>query len=109
MIEMLLAGKPNTILGSEKRMGQLIDACVDVSHADIRTIILNAMRQRFLLGGTSIRGSDVLKELVVFKRHGQVEQDDLIRALLGMGCTHRELNEEQGFPLRRIQAVSKEL
>lgn len=107
MIEMVLEGKPNTILGSEKRMGQLIDACTDVSHADIRTIILNAMRRRFLLGGTSIHGSDVLKELVVFKHHGQIEQDDLIRALLGMGCTHRELNDEQGFPLRRIQAVSK--
>ncbi|HQB90928.1 MAG: AAA family ATPase [Spirochaetales bacterium] len=109
MVELVLEGKPNKILDSEKRMEQVVEACSAVSHADIRTVVNNALRRRFLSGGTTLYASDVLKELVLFKHHGQIEQDTIIRSLLLMGCTHRELNEEQGFPLRRIQALSKDI
>ncbi|MCK9547388.1 MAG: ATP-binding protein [Sphaerochaeta sp.] len=108
MVELVLEGKPNKILGNEKKMGQIVDACVEVSHADIRTVLTNALRRRFLLGGKVLFASDVLKELILFKHHGQIEQDYLIQQLLSMGCAHRELNGEQGFPLRRIQTLSKD-
>lgn len=107
LLQVLLEGKNTNFLFSPKKMEHLQDALFGLSHSDINTIILNAMRDVILSNRECLTNCDILKEIYLNKNHSICSEDDLIKFFMDYGATHREINESMQIPLRKIQGISK--
>lgn len=107
LLNILLINFSNNILDYDKKFEQIGTAFEGFSHADIRTVITNAIRNSIIHEKSSVTACDVLREIYFHKKHGIEDEDSFIRFLLQNNATHKEINESLGIPLRRIQTVSK--
>jgi SpoVK/Ycf46/Vps4 family AAA+-type ATPase len=111
IIEMILSRlkySENDFL-SKKKMGDLAKAFVGVSHADVKTVLENSIKKSILRGDKLVRNWNLLSELYLYKFHKIDNEDNFIKFLLEFGVTHREINENFGFSLRKIREMSKTL
>ena len=107
LFHILFYGKRTNFFSNPKKLEFIIDALAGLSHSDIKTISSNAMRRVFLSGRRSITNCDLLKEIYFLKNHIIEDEDDFIKFLLHNRATHKEINENLGIPLRKIQTVSR--
>lgn len=91
-----------------KKSDSLSNALYGLSHADVKTILNNAVKNSIINDSMSVALFDILREIYLFKNHVINDGDEYLLFLLMNGMTHREM-QELGFSLRRVQAVSKKL
>ena len=109
LLHALLDGKDANFLMPAKKMDNIIDALIGLSHSDVKTIVSNAMRGVILSGRKCLTNCDVLKEIYFHKNHSIENEDGFIKYLIDCGATHKEINESLGIPLRKIQGISKDV
>ena len=68
----------------------------------------NSMRNAVINEKDEIVLFDILRESFLFKNHSITNEEDFIEFLIQGGMTHREL-QSQGFPLRKVQMISKKV
>lgn len=107
LLQVNLISIPNNILENEKKIDQLSNALIGFSHSEIKTIIVNTMRNAIIKGKDSISICDILKEIYFHKHHSIDDENAFIKYLLQSSVTHKEINESLGIPLRKIQTVSR--
>ena len=91
-----------------KKQKMLGNSLSGLSHADVKTVINNAIKSCLINGDQKIVMFDILREAYFFRYHVISDEDEYIRYLIKNGMTHREL-QELGFPLRKVQMISKQL
>jgi hypothetical protein len=91
---------------TDKKIENIATLLIGLSHSDINTIINNSMRSAVINERNEISLFDILKEAFLFKNHMINNETEFIEFLIKGGMTHREL-KSCGFPLRKIQMVSK--
>ena len=91
-----------------KKQKMLGNSLSGLSHADVKTVINNAIKSCLINGYQKIVMFDILREAYFFRYHVISDEDEYIRYLIKNGMTHREL-QELGFPLRKVQMISKQL
>ncbi len=94
---------------NKKKMEKLSEAFLGVSHADVKTVIENSIKKSILKGNKKVRNWNLLSELYLYKYHKIDNEDNFIKFLLKFGVTHREVNDNFGFSLRKIRELSKTL
>ena len=107
LINIFLGNYPNSILGNEKKIEQLENAFKGVSHSDIKTVISNAIRENIIRKKNTLCYVEVLREIYFHKHHNIDNEDEFIQYLLQFSATHKEMNENLGISLRKIQGLSK--
>lgn len=93
---------------SDKKIENISSSLIGLSHSDINTIMNNSMRSSVINEKNEITLFDILREAFLFKNHSIISDIEFLEFLIQGGMTHREL-QSCGFPLRRIQMVSKKL
>lgn len=93
---------------SDKKIENLAISLIGLSHSDINTIMNNSMRSSVINEKNEITTFDILREAFLFKNHSITNDDEFLEFLIQGGMTHREL-QGCGFPLRRIQMISKKV
>lgn len=109
LLMLLLIGYPCDFQNNDKKMEQVICAFEGFSHSNIKTVIKNAIRDSIIKHKTELNICDVLKEIYFNKHHEINDEDKFILFLLKSYATHKEINENLGISLRKIQAVSKNM
>ena len=107
LLHVILVGNETNFLTVPKKLDYIENALAGLSHSDIKTILINAMRGVVLTDRTILTNCDVLKEIYFHKNHTIDDEDDLIKYLINNGATHKEMNESMKIPLRRIQWISR--
>ena len=107
LLHVILDGKSTNFLFTPKKMEHLQNALLGLSHSDINTILLNALRNVVLSSRDCLTNCDVLKEIYLHKNHSICNEDSLIKYFMDNGATHKEINESMQIPLRKIQGISK--
>jgi len=107
LLHVILDGKSTNFLFIPKKMEHLQNALLGLSHSDINTILLNALRNVVLSNRDCLTNCDVLKEIYLHKNHSICNEDSLIKYFMDNGATHKEINESMQIPLRKIQGISK--
>lgn len=107
LLHVILDGKNTNFLFTPKKMEYLQNALLGLSHSDINTILLNALRNVVLSNRDCLTNCDVLKEIYLHKNHSICNEDSLIKYFMDNGATHKEINESMQIPLRKIQGISK--
>ena len=93
---------------SDKKIENMSSSLIGLSHSDINTVMNNSMRSSLINEKKEITLFDILREAFLFKNHSITNDMEFLEFLIQGGMTHREL-QSCGFPLRRIQMVSKKL
>lgn len=108
LLSVLLASTKYDFGENDKRINLISSAMCGLSHSDIKTVISNAIMNMIVNDKEVLTYHDILRELYVFKNHSLSSEDDLIKYLLSNEVTHREM-QSLGYPLRKVQSISKEL
>ena len=109
LIFIILNGKNTNFLSVPKKLDNIEDAFIGLSHSDIKSIIYNAVLGVVLTNRDCLTNCDVLKEIYFHKNHAIKDEDELIKFLIENGATHKEINDILKIPLRKIQGISKGL
>jgi SpoVK/Ycf46/Vps4 family AAA+-type ATPase len=107
-LKLLLDDNSAKIIYNEKKVNSLVNTLVGLSYSDIKTIISNCIMNSIVHDKKNIDLLDIYKEIYLFLHHSITDEDDLIKFLLENNMTHREL-QYYGFPLRKIQSISKQI
>ncbi len=91
---------------SDKKIYNLANSLIGLSHSDINTIIHNSIRSSIINGEKEVILFDILRETFLFKNHSITNDMEFLEFLIQVGMTHKEL-QSCGFPLRKIQKISK--
>lgn len=107
LVNSLFKNVETNFLSSERKLEQIAASFEEMSHADIKTIVNNTIKKTIINKGEYVNNWDLLQEAYLYKNHKIVSESDFIKFLLQYGVTHKELNENFGYPLRKIREVSK--
>lgn len=107
LLKLYLNGYAESIWESQKRIEQLKTILLGFSHSDIKTIIQNCIRRSIIEKQDNVNYFDIVHEVYFYSHHNIKNEDDFIEFLLKNGVTHKEIHEYFGFPLRKIQSISK--
>ena len=91
---------------SIKKIGVLSHSMLGLSHADVNTVVNNAIKNGLINETGAVSLHDILREIYRFRNHTMSDEDRYLEYLIEHGMTHRELRN-LGFPLRKIQSLSK--
>ncbi|OWZ83370.1 AAA family ATPase [Natranaerobius trueperi] len=97
----------STVVNSKKKLKWLTDAFEGMSHADVKTVINNAIKKAIINKKESVNNCDILNEIYLYKNHRIVSENEFIKFLLQYGVTHKEVNENFSYSLRKVREVSK--
>ena len=103
----ILEGKETNFLSNPKKFNLVVNALYGLSHADIKTIVTNALRSAVLSEEKCLTNYQVLKETFFHLNHSVEDEDHLIKYMMENGVTHKEIYKSLNIPFRRIQGISK--
>lgn len=75
----------------QKQYSIIIEQLKGLSYANIQTLTQNVVKQMIIKEQTFASAFDFLCEIVIFKYHGNVDQQDMIRYLLKCGLAQRAI------------------
>ena len=107
LLQTLLADRETDFSSNTKKFDYLANSMLGLSHSDIKTIILNSIRNTILAEKNCLTNCDILKEVYFHNNHIIENEDDFIQYLLQNGVTHKEMNKNLDLPLRKIRNISK--
>ena len=74
-----------------------------LSYSDIQVLGQNVVKQKLILNETRVDVIDFLNEILLFKKHGNVEKSELISHLLECGIAQRTIAEYFGISVRQVR------
>lgn len=93
---------------SDKNISSVAAALMGLSHADVKTVLNNAIKNSVINDSEAVSVLDILRETYLFRNHTISDEKEYLTFLMENGMTHREL-QKNGFPLRKVQAISKQI
>ncbi len=95
------------IIKNQKQLQQLKKLFLGFSHSDIKTIIQNCLKQSIIQNKVETTYVDIIQEIYLYSHHSIKNEIDFIKFLSSHNITQKEINENFGFPMRKIQSVTK--
>jgi len=93
----------NTDSIANKHMKTIFIQMHGLSYSDIQVIGQNVVKQKLISNQTDVSAIDFLKEILLFKRHGNVERSELIHYLLDCGIAQRIIAEHFEISVRQVR------
>ena len=107
-LKLLFENNKIDFLCNEKKINSIARSLTGLSYSDIKTIVTNCIMNSIVYKKGKIDLLDVFREIYIFIHHSIIDEDVFIEFLLKNDMTHREL-QTYGFPLRKIQSISKQM
>lgn len=86
-----------------KQYSIIIEQLDGLSYSDIQTLAQNVVKQMIIKDKTIASAFDFLCEIAIFKYHGNVDQQELIRYLLKCGLAQRAIAEYFHISQRQVR------
>lgn len=97
----------SNVTENDKKMEQVASAMEGISHADVKTVINNAIKKAIIDEKATIYNWDLLNEVYLYKNHKIISENDFIRFLLQHGVTQKEISDNFSYSIRKVRDVSK--
>lgn len=107
-LKILLKEKGSAIVSNEKKLKSLSHSMNGLSYSNIKTVVTNSVMEAIVHDKKDVDLLDLFRETYLFLHHSNSDGDDFMEFLIRNDMTHREL-QGYGFPLRKIQSISKRL
>lgn len=109
LLHLYLDGRTDDFLESGRDFRRIVGTMDGFSHADVRTVSLNALRGAVLDGRESVGMSDLIRETYLFRNHSAADEDAFAAYLKEYGIPNRLMHSEFNIPLRKARDVSKSM
>ena len=101
-----LASVNSNVTTQGKKLEKLVASLEGMSHADVKTIINNAMKRAVINKRDSVDNWELIAEAYLYRNHRIVNDDHFIQYLLEHGVVQRDIHKGFGYSLRKIRDVS---
>ena len=88
---------------ADKHMKTVFNQLHGLSYSDIQILGQNVVKQKLILNEAKTSAIDFLSEILLFKRHGNVERSELIHYLLECEIPQRTIAEHFGISVRQVR------
>lgn len=103
LIHLYLNGKDDGVFSSKAYFRRVVAALAGFSHADVRTVIMNALRGAVLEGRRTVSVGDVVRAAYLHRHHAIIDEDAFIDYLRSCGFSHRRMHNEFKIPYRKVR------
>jgi len=107
LIRTFLQSMNSNVLAQEKKMEKVAISFEGMSHADVKTVVNNSIKNAIINKRKTVNNWDLLQEGYLYRNHKIVSDNDFIKYLIQHGVSQKEINEGFGYSLRKIREVSK--
>ncbi len=107
LLKSLIKNSKSNVIENEKKLELVALAFEGISHADIKTVVNNAMKKAIINNRETAHNWNFLHELYLYKNHKIISDNDFIKFLLQYGVTQKETNENFDYSMRKVREVSK--
>lgn len=88
---------------ADKHMKTVFNQLHGLSYSDIQVLGQNVVKQKLILNEIKASAVDFLGEILLFRRHGNVERSELIHYLLECEIPQRTIAEHFGISVRQVR------
>lgn len=103
LLHCYLEGKVQGLFTSRAYLRRVVGTMSGLSHADVRTILLNALRRAVLDGRAEAGIGDIVKEAYIYRHHAIDDEEAYIAFLKDSGFSHRRLYADFNIPYRKVR------
>lgn len=96
----------NNVINNEKKMEMMVAAFEGVSHADVKMVVNNSIKESIINKKNGVNNWDILKEVYLYRNHKIISEDDFIKYLLQYGITQKEVSDNFGYSVRKVREVA---
>ncbi len=107
LIKSLIKNLNSNVIENEKKLEQVALAFEGISHADVKTVINNAIKKSIINKKDNTHSWDMLQEVYLYKNHKIISESDFLKFLMQYGVTQKEINENLNYSLRKVREISK--
>ena len=93
----------DTSLLKSKKLQIIIEQMQGLSYSDIQTLVQNVVKQKIIKGEMQTNAIDFLREIALFKHHGNVSQKQMLHYLLECGMSQRSIAEYFHISQRQVR------
>ncbi|MFZ7120733.1 MAG: AAA family ATPase [Eubacteriaceae bacterium] len=106
LIKLYSKSSNSNLIENEKKLEMLAAAFEGISHADVKTVVNNAIKKTIINKKDVTHNWDMLNEVYLYRRHKIISENDFIKYLLQYGVTQKEVSENYGFSLRKVRDIA---
>lgn len=109
LLEEFLLTMKNDISSDDKKMSKLSDLIINISPAEIKSIINSAIKKCILNDKHELTYYDVLYELYIRKNPSLQNDEQIIKFLYENGMTQKDIVSRSGYSIRKVRnSIPKE-
>ena len=106
LIKLYTKNTKSNVMENEKKLEMLAAALDGISHADVKTVVNNAIKKSIINKKDMTRNWDILQEVYLYRNHKIISENDFIKYLLQYGVTQKEICDNYGFSIRKVRDVA---
>ncbi len=88
---------------SKKHLSIVIEQLKGLSYSDIQTLTQNVIKQKIIKNERTLSAFDFMREIAIFRYHGNVCQEDMIRYFLRCSFSQRSIAEYFRISQRQVR------
>lgn len=106
LIKLHIKNTKSNVMESEKKLEMLAIAFDGISHADVKTVVNNAIKKSIINKKDTTHNWDMLQEVYLYRNHKIISENDFIKYLLQYGVTQKEMSDNYDFSIRKVRDVA---
>jgi len=106
LIKLYTKNTNSNVMENEKKLEMLAAALDGISHADVKTVVNNAIKKSIINKKDMTNNWDILQEVYIYRNHRIISENDFIKYLLQYGVTQKEICDNYDFSIRRVRDVA---
>lgn len=106
LIKLHTKNQNSNVMENEKKLEMLAAAFDGISHADVKTVVNNAIKKSIINKKETTHNWDMLQEVYLYKNHKIISENDFIKYLLQYGVTQKEISDNYDFSIRKVRDVA---
>lgn len=96
----------SNVVENEKKMDMMVTAFEGISHADVKTVVNNSIKESIINKKDGTHNWDMLKEVYLYQNHKIISENDFIKYLLQYGVTQKEVSDNFDYSVRKVREVA---
>jgi len=107
LLKSFIKNSKSNVIENEKKLELVAVSFEGISHADVKTVVNNAIKKSIINKKETLHNWDLLNELYLYTNHKIISDNDFIKFLLQYGVTQKETSENFDYSMRKVREVSK--
>jgi SpoVK/Ycf46/Vps4 family AAA+-type ATPase len=107
LVKSFIKNSNSNVIDNGKKLELVALAFDGISHADVKTVVNNAIKKTIIKKRHATHNWDLLHEVYLYRNHKIISDNDFIKFLLQYGVTQKEVSDNFNYSIRKVREVAK--